>query len=91
MLEWLHPMRASRYVFCETFNPWMRGIAMLAEVIDKSRQPLSPGNPLIEREREVVGNDTELMEKARQVRDAAFEQAFSLRYGGSTRESPRDD
>lgn len=91
MLEWLHPMRASRYVFSERFNPWMRGIGMLAEVIDKSRQPLPPDNPLIESEREVAGNVTELMEKARQARDATFEQAFSLLYGGSTRESPRDD
>src|SRR3546814_12290903 len=26
MLKWLHPMRTSRYLLSEAFNPWMRGI-----------------------------------------------------------------
>lgn len=78
ILKWLHPMRTSRYLLSEEFNPWMRGVALLAEPLAKSRQPLAPNHPLIEREREAAGRVTHALGQLREGRDAACEQAFSL-------------
>lgn len=79
-LKWLHPMRTSRYLLSEAFNPWMRGIAALAAPLAGSRHPLPKDNPLIEREREAVGEVTRALEKARESRDAGYEQLFDLLY-----------
>ncbi len=46
VLKWLHPMRLSRYLFSESFSPWMYSIAVLGEVISKNRAPLRQGSPL---------------------------------------------
>lgn len=78
VLKWLHPMRSSRYFFSETFNPWMKGIGMLAESLAKSRQPLAQHHPLIEREREAAGQVAHALGRLREGRDAAIEQAFRL-------------
>lgn len=67
-------MRSSRYLFSESFNPWMRGVAALAT----SRHPLANGNPLIEREREAVGEVTQALVRVRETRDATCEQVFKL-------------
>jgi len=80
MLKWLHPMRASRYLLSEAFSPWMRGVAMLADAVAKGRQPLPREQPLIQREREAIGEVTEALASARKARDAAYEQTFSLLY-----------
>lgn len=80
MLKWLHPMRTSRYLLSEAFNPWMRGIATLAAPLAASRHPLPRDHPLIEREREAVGEVTRALEKARESRDAGYEQLFALLY-----------
>ena len=84
LLKWLHPMRTSRYLLFEAFNPWMRGVAMLAEAVAKSRQPLPQDHPLIEREREAIGEVTQALENARKARDDACDQAFSLLYGDTS-------
>ncbi len=81
MLKWLHPMRTSRYLLSEAFNPWMRGIAMLADAVAKNRRPLPREQPLIRREREAIGEITQALENARKARDAAYEQTFGLLYG----------
>ncbi len=78
MLKWLHPMRTSRYLLSEAFNPWMHGVAMLAEPLAAHRHPLAKDNPLIEREREAIGEVTRALEKVRETRDAAYERAFGL-------------
>lgn len=80
MLKWLHPMRSSRYLFSEKFNPWMRGVSMLAEPLAGSRHPLAPYHPLIELEREAAGNVTHALGRLRECRDAAIEQAFRLMF-----------
>ena len=80
MLKWLHPMRTSRYLLSETFSPWMRGVALLAEPLGKNRQPLAPHHPLIEREREAAGEVTHALGRLREGRDAASEQAFRLMF-----------
>ena len=83
MLEWLHPMRTSRYMFSERFNPWMHGIATLARIIEVQRTPLSPDNPSIVRERAALRQVTDTIEAARKQRDAAEEKIFAGLYGAA--------
>ncbi len=76
-------MRTSRYLLSEDFNPWMRGVAVLAESVAKDRHPLPEDHPLLEKEREFIGQVTEAMENTREARDSAYEQTFGLLYGES--------
>ena len=80
-LKWLHPMRTSRQVFSESFNPWMHGVAVLANSITHNRHPLAQDHPLLERERQLSQHVSETIEQFREWRDAAAEQSFSLLYG----------
>ena len=81
MLEWLHPMRTSRYLLSGTFSPWMQGIAALARMIEKRRAALPPDDPSIARERSAIQQISETIEGARKQRDAAEERIFALLYG----------
>ncbi|WP_089229706.1 DUF3141 domain-containing protein [Tistlia consotensis] len=81
LLKWLHPMRTSRYLVSEAFNPWMRGLASLAEAVAEGREPLRPDQPLLAREREAFAEVGRDIERLREVRDAACERAFGLLYG----------
>ena len=81
MLKWLHPMRTSRLVFSEAFNPWMRVIHQMARNISETRTPLQEDHPFMARERaaiEIAGN---AIERARIARDASYERAFRTMYG----------
>jgi hypothetical protein len=82
-LRWLHPMRTSRYLFSETFNPWMRGVAILADVVAKNRMPVPQDHPLLKKEREFIDQVSKVMERARKARDGASEHTFDLLYGDS--------
>lgn len=81
MSKWLHPMRTSRYLFAASFNPWMHGVALLADPVRQRRQPLPDGDPLLTRERAFFAAVTEAIEDARVRRDALLERAFSASYG----------
>ena len=59
----------------------MGAVAALAETIAKNRTPLSREHPLLEQERQVIGQISDNIERATQHRDAAEEQAFRLLYG----------
>jgi hypothetical protein len=83
-LKWLHPMRTSRYLFSASFNPWMRGVAALADGIAKTRKPLPEDHPLLERERELFAEFSGAIEQVREWRDAGYEQAFGQLYGQET-------
>lgn len=80
MLKWLHPMRTSRYLLSEAFNPWMHGVAALAGPLASNRHPLAKDNRLMAHERETLGEITRTLEKTREARDAGYEQIFSLLY-----------
>jgi hypothetical protein len=82
-LRWLHPMRTSRHMFSEAFNPWMRGVAILADAVAKDRHPLPEDHPLLKQEREFIGQVSEVLENGRTARDSAYEQAFSSLYGAA--------
>lgn len=76
MLKWLHPMRTSRYLFSEAFNPWMRCVGALAGLLATNRHPLASNHPLLMREREVIAEITQALEGVREARDAAYEWTF---------------
>ena len=90
LMKWAHPMRTSRYLLSETFNPWMRGVAVLADMVVKNRKPLPDDHPLIEQERKIIGQVTQAMEDAREARDGAHQQLFELLYGGPRKRSAGD-
>jgi hypothetical protein len=80
-LKWLHPMRTSRYLFSKAFNPWMRGVTIFADAVAKNRNPLPEDHPMVEKEREFIGQISQGIEAARELRDAGSELAFTLLYG----------
>jgi hypothetical protein len=82
-LRWLHPMRTSRYLFSETFNPWMRGVAILVDVVANNWMPVPQDHPLLKKEREFIDQVSKAMENARQARDGVSEQIFDQLYGVS--------
>ena len=81
ILKWLHPMRASRYLYSEAFNPWMPGVAAAAETIRKDRKPLEADNSAIVHEREIFEDVGKSFEVCREFRDAAYERIFTALYG----------
>lgn len=90
MLKWMHPMRFSRYVSSEKFNPWMRAIRLLAEEVAAQRHPLPNDHSLIERERQSVAEVAQVFENFRLVRDLAFEQTFNLLYNADSKSDNQD-
>jgi hypothetical protein len=74
----MHPMRTSRCLLSETFNPWMLGISMLAGPLVESRHPLSNDQPFMAGERKVIEGVTRSLEAIRQRRDAGYERMFGL-------------
>lgn len=87
MAKWLHPMRTSRYMFSEAANPWMAGIEMLADVVARNRHPLPPDHRLIKLEHDLQDATGHLLAAARMARDAGYESAFNLLYGGTGNET----
>jgi|APThiThiocy_cv2_1041547.scaffolds.fasta_scaffold04889_11 pimeloyl-ACP methyl ester carboxylesterase len=81
-MQWLHPMRTSRYLFSESFFPWMGAFSVMADAISKNRKALSDDHPLIAQERQLIAQISSFWETARTVRDAAQERAFTSMYGG---------
>ncbi len=80
-LQWLHPMRTSRYVFSEAFVPWMLPFAVLADAVSRNRKALSDENPLIAQERRLISQIAAFWEATRKIRDAAQERTFTTMYG----------
>ena len=80
MLKWAHPMRTSRLIFSETYNPWMRIIRQMADNISETRTPLKDDHPLIARERAALAVVGKAIEQARIARDASYERMFQTIY-----------
>lgn len=87
MLKWMHPMRTSRLMFSERFNPWMRLIQHTANSIADTRQPLAPDDPMILREQATIAAVGDAIERARIARDSRVERTFRTLYGGGTSEN----
>lgn len=82
MLKWMHPMRTSRLMFSERFNPWMHLVRQTAENIAESRKPLDRDDPMLARERATLEAVGDAIERARVARDAGFERTFRTLYSG---------
>jgi hypothetical protein len=82
LFKWLHPMRTSRYLLSESFNPWMHSLKAIASAIAKDRHPVGQNSGLIVNERKCVADTTEVLERVRKARDAMYEQAFTVLFEG---------
>ncbi len=91
LMKWMHPMRTSRHLLSEAFNPWMRGVAILADAIAENRSPLPEDHPLVEKERDLIGRVSRAIENATKARDGTCEQIFGLLYGTSANRAPKND
>jgi hypothetical protein len=80
-LEWLHPMRVSRYAFASDFNPWLRALAPVAASIARDRHAVSETNPLKLQETKAFDAARDLILQARELRDQAYEFWFDALYG----------
>ena len=81
MLKWMHPMRSSRLMFSESFNPWMRFVRQTADIISENRNPLDRDDPMVQRERAAIDAVGNAIERARIARDASYERSFRTLYG----------
>jgi hypothetical protein len=81
-LEWLHPMRFSRYAFSSDFNPWLRAMAPVAASLDRERHAAPETNPLKIHEIEAFDAVRAFIAKVREVRDQGYESWFEALYGG---------
>ena len=80
-LKWLHPMRVSRYAFSERVSPWMAAIPPLAAQARADRRPADVANPFLQAEQAASREVGATLERWREVRDAAQEDAFRTLYG----------
>lgn len=80
-LEWLHPMRLSRYAFATDFNPWLRFLAPMAASVERDRHAISEENALKVREVESFEAVGEFIKRLRELRDQGYEFWFEALYG----------
>lgn len=80
-LKWLHPMRASRYMFSEKLNPWMTPIRMLVPMVERGRSLVTDDNLFIQGERTVSAAVVSALKNYQQYRDAASEAVFAKVFG----------
>jgi len=83
-LEWLHPMRLSRYVFATELNPWLRAIAPIAATVARERHAVLDTDPFKTREIEAFDAVHDLITRTRELRDQAYEFWFEALYGQGT-------
>lgn len=82
-LQWLHPMRMSRYAFSEQVNPAMAGVRVLAHAAKAARMPVDPENPYLLAQHAAGDAVSAYLESARAVRDQACEFLFQAAFGGA--------
>jgi hypothetical protein len=82
-LQWLHPMRMSRYVYSEQFNPTMAAVHLLAQVSKAARMPADPMNPYLLAQHRTAELISAGLDSTRVVRDQASEVLFQAFFGGT--------
>jgi hypothetical protein len=87
-LEWMHPMRVSRYAFASDFNPWLCAWAPIAESIIHDRHAAPDSNPLRVREVEASDAMRDLITGVRELRDQGYEACFEVLYGRADNTEP---
>ncbi len=68
-LKAMHPMRWSRLMFSDRFNPWMRAVRLQAEAVRERRAPLPEDDPAIRAERAFLDAVDGQLHAARLLRD----------------------
>lgn len=96
-LEWLHPMRTSRYLLSEAFMPWMRGTRALTDLVGSNRYPAASDNPFRARKIAFLTGMAGAIQAGRRLRDAISERGFEQIYGagpaapGTVEPHPQDE
>src|SRR5579885_2371201 len=80
--EKMHPMRVSRYVFSEKFNPMMWPILWVTPSIEKNRQSLDQTNVFKKTESQWGEIIRSLFEAVRIMRNNSMKNLFEAIYGG---------
>jgi Protein of unknown function (DUF3141) len=89
VLEWLHPMRISRFMFASSFHPAMRAVAGAAKAIREDRHAVPETAPLKMFEQAAFDGVRDALNQYRTGRDKALEQMFDWLYGsGEERKDP---
>ena len=83
-LEWLHPMRVSRYAFGSSFNPWMHGIETAARLIRDHRRQLPDSHIMKKNEAAFSKAVHDSLVQWRTARDNAHERWFETLYGSES-------
>jgi len=78
--KWTHPMRASRWMWSETFMPWMHWIALMAPAVRENRMPAADDNIFRQIEHGAAQAISANLDGWRHTRDAAQESAFAALY-----------
>lgn len=81
LTRWFHPMRLNRYMWSDRFNPWLRGLSVLADSVERTRSPMDEDSPLREAEDQWMESVSDLMESGRKARDTWLEAVFNWVYG----------
>jgi hypothetical protein len=76
----LDPLRLSYMMFADS-NPWMKGVARLAESVTAARRPAAPDNPLLAAQAKVSKQITTALDSYRDARDTLQEKTFFGIYG----------
>src|SRR5687768_2492935 len=79
-LRRLHPNRMQYYLWSDR-NPWMSGVAPLAQQVRAQRRPVAPDNPFSEAERRMGEQIEGALNGYRDARDKMYEVAFNAIYG----------
>ncbi|KNG95033.1 poly(3-hydroxyalkanoate) synthetase [Pseudaestuariivita atlantica] len=80
MMQAMHPMRWTRLMFSERYNPWMRYVRSTADTIRETRTPLAENDPAILAEREALDAIGRSLGAARIGRDEAIAAVFKALY-----------
>jgi pimeloyl-ACP methyl ester carboxylesterase len=83
MAEWLrrmHPLRLQYDLFSDR-NPFMHGLADLAQEVKRQRQPVSADNPLAKAEKVASQQIEKALEGYRELRDQSQERLFLATFG----------
>lgn len=81
LLKAMHPMRWTRLMFSERYNPWMRGIESAARIVREARRPLAADHPAIAMERQMLASIGQALGSLRQTRDAILGRTFEAIFG----------
>ena len=79
--RWFHPMRLNRYMWSDRFNPWLRGLSIMADQVERTRRPVRESSPFLDAEDRFMGSVSEVLEAGREARDAWLEAVFNWVYG----------